>query len=114
MPENTEKITCWSAINKEANDSRVSITGKRIDIFDIINKTDLDGNIKEYSFENCCFSKDFILSVDSSIKADFIFKDCSFKAFICQSNYIKGEEYPGIISLSETNHQGNIKFQGVF
>jgi len=114
MPENTEKINCWSAINKEANGSRVRITGKRIDIFDIINKTDLDGNIKEYSFENCCFSEDFILSVDSSIKADFIFKDCSFRTFICQSDHIKGKEYSGVFSFSKTKHQGNIKFQGIF
>jgi len=114
MLENSKNINCWRSINQQAKDKIVNIVGNNIDILRFDYKTDCDENIKEYRFEQCCFLENFTMSVDSSIKADFVFHDCSFKAFRCESNYVEDKEYSGVISLSETKHQGELKFEGSF
>jgi len=114
MSENINHITCWSAISQKAIYENVDIVGSIIDISKFNYEVDYDNTLKVYTFDNCIFTEDFIISLDFSVKANFIFKNCSFKMFWCRSSYVEGEEYAGIISLSETKHQGDMKFEGSF
>ena len=92
----------------------ITIKGEDIHAKEFISSKHYKKSIEKYIFEGCEFSEDFIMSLDSSVKSDFVFHKCRFKTFICESNFVVGEEYTGLIDFSDSNHQGGIKFQGVF
>jgi len=105
----------WNSINKYpiVNDSvtikRVHIKADKFTFNKHYNKS-----IKKYIFEDCEFSEYFIMTLDSSVESDFVFHNCNFKSFVCESYSAKGKEYSGVIRLSGKNHQGDIKFNGSF